>query len=316
MYQKLKPMLNAEEQITHLKNKGVKFELMSEVDAENYLKANSNYFKLTAYRKNFQKIDSGPNEGKYVGLDFKLLTDMAIIDMRLRKVLLEIVIDLEYYIKIKILNSIENSTKDGYIEVEDYINYLKNTGTYSYLETELNRNLQSTYCGELAQKYFGNYPVWVFIEIIPFGSLINFYMFLANRFADKTMVEEAYLLKNVRELRNACAHNNCILNDLNLKTARHPTNYKILRELSNTGFTQTTTSRRMSNARIQQVVTLLFLAKNVITSSGIYDHHCERLQELKKRVEHHIDYYDKNLLIKGNFEFLNKIIDEWYTKSV
>ena len=42
MYQKLKPMLNAEEQITHLKNKGVKFELMSEVDAENYLKANSN----------------------------------------------------------------------------------------------------------------------------------------------------------------------------------------------------------------------------------------------------------------------------------
>ena len=53
MYKQSKPMLNLNEQINHLKNKGIKFELISEVDAKNYLKENSNYFKLTSYRKKF-----------------------------------------------------------------------------------------------------------------------------------------------------------------------------------------------------------------------------------------------------------------------
>ena len=46
MYKQSNPMLNASEQINYLKNKGVKFELISESDAENYLKINNNYFKL------------------------------------------------------------------------------------------------------------------------------------------------------------------------------------------------------------------------------------------------------------------------------
>ena len=96
MYQKLKPMLDAEEQIKHLKEKGIKFELISEEDAERYLRDNSNYFKLTSYRKNFPKCGEGPNVGKYVGLDFKMLSDMAIIDMRLRRAFLNIILDLEH----------------------------------------------------------------------------------------------------------------------------------------------------------------------------------------------------------------------------
>ena len=58
MYKQSKPMLNLNEQINHLKNKGIKFELISEVDAKNYLKENSNYFKLTSYRKNFFKYEN------------------------------------------------------------------------------------------------------------------------------------------------------------------------------------------------------------------------------------------------------------------
>jgi len=50
MYKQLKPMLNAKEQIEHLKNKGVKFELISEINAGKYLKENNNYFKLTSYK--------------------------------------------------------------------------------------------------------------------------------------------------------------------------------------------------------------------------------------------------------------------------
>ncbi len=316
MYKQLKPMLNSKEQIEHLKDKGVKFELISDIDAEKYLKDNNNYFKLTSYRKNFPKYENGCNMGKYINLDFKMLLDMSIIDMRLRKVMLSIVLDLEHYIKVRILNIIENTSKDGYTEIEEYISALKSKDEYDNLKIELSKSSRSTYCGEMAQKYSDNYPVWVFIEIIPFGRLVNFYMFLANKIGDKKMIDEAYLLKNVRELRNACAHNNCILNDLKTGTATHKANYNVLKELSNTNMSNTRISKRMSNVRMQQIITMLYLSKRFVTSKGVLQYHCNMLNELKNRIEHHIDYYNKNLLIYGSFSFLNKIIDTWYNKGV
>ena len=114
MYKEQKPMLNAKELIEHLSNKGIKFELINKQDAEDYLRNNNNYFKLVSYRKNFPKYDKGVNEGKYIDLDFGMLEDLSIIDMRLRKTLLGIVLDLEHYVKVKILSAVERDTKDGY----------------------------------------------------------------------------------------------------------------------------------------------------------------------------------------------------------
>ena len=50
-----KPILNIEEQIAYLKSKGVRFEIMKEEEAKEYLAFHNNYFKLTAYRKNYNK---------------------------------------------------------------------------------------------------------------------------------------------------------------------------------------------------------------------------------------------------------------------
>lgn len=62
-----KPKLSAEEQIAHLKvKKGVLFSIDTEEQALSYLNNNNNFFKLTAYRKNYeQNID-----GKYVNFQF------------------------------------------------------------------------------------------------------------------------------------------------------------------------------------------------------------------------------------------------------
>ena len=40
-----KPMLNASDLIKHLQNKGIKFSVMSDIDAESYLSQNNNFFK-------------------------------------------------------------------------------------------------------------------------------------------------------------------------------------------------------------------------------------------------------------------------------
>lgn len=316
MYKESKPMLNAAELIEHLENKGVKFELTSKEDAQKYLEENNNYFKLVSYRKNFSKYKDGEKIGKYINLDFKMLEDLSIIDMRLRKTLLSIVLDLEHYSKVSLLSKIESFTKDGYSLVEDYILDLKNKNEYIFLENELNKNIKGTYCGDLIAKYQGEYPVWVFVEIIPFGRFIKFYMFVANKLQDKEMIDEAYLLKNVRELRNACAHNNCILNDLKARTSNYKTNYKILREIARIGISKETRNKRMSNSRIQQIVTLLYLNKKITTSKGVLKYQTEKLQNLKERIEYHMDFYDKNNLIQANLIFLNKIIDNWYNNDI
>jgi len=316
MYKKTKPMLNASELIDHLVEKGVKFEIKSKEESKKYLENNNNYFKLASYRKNFPKYENGENEGKYIGLDFQMLVDLSIIDMKLRKTMLSIVLDLEHYAKVRILNMVEQNTKDGYGLVEEYIEDLKIKGEYEFLENELNKNIKSTYCGDIVEKYNGEYPVWAFVEIIPFGRLVKFYMFVAEKLKDKNMIDEAYLLKNVRELRNACAHNNCILNDLKSGTSKYKTNYRILNEIANIGISKKTRDNKMTNARIQQVITLLYLNKNITTSEGVLKYQVQILQDLKSRIEHHIDYYNTNDLIQTSLIFLNKIIDNWYNNSI
>ena len=68
-----KPILSLEGQIEHLKSKGVKFDIFNETEAKDYLTSHNNYFKLTAYRKNYAKHPDGENKDKYIELDFAYL---------------------------------------------------------------------------------------------------------------------------------------------------------------------------------------------------------------------------------------------------
>ncbi len=316
MYRELKPMLTPSELIEHLETKGVKFELINRENAKKYLEENNNYFKLVSYRKNFPKYQNGENYGKYIGLDFKMLMDLSIIDMRIRKTMLSIVLDVEHYAKVKLLSKIENESKDGYTIVEEYMQDLKSKNEYECLESELNKNKTGTYCGDLVTKYDGEYPIWVFVEIVPFGRLIKFYRFIAEKLKDKKMINESYMLMDVRELRNACAHNNCIINDLKSGTSKYPANYIVLNTIAKMGISKKVRDNKLSNTRIKQLITLLYLNKNIVTSQGVLNHQAKSLNELKERIEHNIDYYEKNELIKTSFNFLNKIIDIWYTNSI
>ena len=58
---------------------------------------------------------------KYVGLDFGHLVELSTIDMHFRKLILKLTIDLEHYLKVKLVNDCqENSRDDGYKVVEDF----------------------------------------------------------------------------------------------------------------------------------------------------------------------------------------------------
>lgn len=309
-----KPMLTTEEQIIHLKEKNVSFNLYSEHDAYEYLQYNNNYFKLASYRKNYDKYHEGVNTGKYIALDFGYLRDLAIIDMRLRYVLIQMSLDIEHYAKMQILRSAEQHHEDGYQICEDFILSLVKQQQDS-LNQELSRNISSIYCHDLYEKYHNHFPVWAFLEIISFGRLISFYGFCSTRYNDKHMRSQYFMLKECKGVRNAAAHSSCILNDLHLGTANRKSHPLIMLSLSNVpDLPKASRIKRMSCARIQQLVTLLYMHNDIVTSDGVHEKAASLLNDFVQRMMRHYDYYESNILIKTTFDFLNKIIDNWYLK--
>ena len=308
----VKPKLSLDGQIEHLKEKGVLFNIMDEAEARDYLGQHNNYFKLTAYRKNYDKHPAGENKDKYINLEFAYLVDIAVIDMQLRYRIVHMALDLEHHTKLQLLGKMDEYNEDGYQVVQDYIDSLDEKQRKIF-DSEINRNKGNIYCGDIIAKYEGAFPVWAFIEIVPFGRLVAFYGFCADRFSDKSMKDTFYRLLTCKEIRNASAHSNCILNNLKAKTAAHSTNAAVTSELMkikgmNTNFRK----NRMSNARIQQVVTLLYTHKDMVESEGIKRSESEDLKKIMERVDKNYDYYNTNPMIKGTFDFLKLVVDSWF----
>lgn len=303
-----KPRLSLEGQVEHLKQKGVLFNIMDEEAAKEYLTQNNNYFKLTAYRKNYDKHPDGENKGKYINLEFAYLVDLAVIDMKLRYRIVLMALDIEHHTKLQLLRKIDEHNEDGYQIIQDYLNFL-NENQKKICESELNRNKGNVYCGDIVNKYAGAYPIWAFIEIIPFGRLVSFYDFCARRFNDDEMKNNYYRLLTCKEIRNASAHSNCILNELKANTTTHKTNKAVTDELvkipkMNSNFRK----NRMSNARIQQIITLLYMHKTMVGSDGIKQSEGEELQKVMKRIDKNAGYYQTNPMIKGTFDFLKMVV--------
>lgn len=311
-----KPKKTAIELIEHLKNKGVRFSIIGEAVAEDYLRNHNYYFKLASYRKNYPKHAFGNNKDKYIDLEFAYLVDLAKIDMRFRYRIIQISLDIEHHTKLQLLRFIEdNQTEDGYQIVEDYRNSLSQD-QIAILDSELSRNANNIYCGAIYSKYNGDFPVWAFIEIIPFGRLVDFYKFCANRFNDSLMIDNYYRLLTVKSIRNAAAHSNCIFNDLSTGSTVHRTNSRVTHELSMIpGLSPGFRTLKMSNSRIQEVVTLLYTHKTLVKSQSVHDHESKELHLVINRMYKNIHYYDNNELIKSSFEFLRIVVDNWYKEK-
>ena len=283
---------------------------MSEKDAVRYLTRNNNYFRLRSYRTGFPRVVEGKRKGQYVNLDFKMLVDLSIVDMLLRKELLALAIDVEHFAKVYLLGRIEREGEDGYAIVSDYLE--DNPG----VKKEIDRGRSSVYIAGLLKKYPDyDYPAWAFMEVISFGAFCQFYKFCAERFSDDAMLSRFYLLMDVKSFRNACAHNNCVLNDLSTNGHARTTSLRLTQALALVpGIGKSQRRLKMRNERIRQIVSVLFVHKE-LASLGVKEHTAESLDAFVERMNKNVSYYKGVDAVTSTFVFLTKVIHAWHPRT-
>ncbi|WP_419005058.1 Abi family protein [Collinsella stercoris] len=186
----LKPWLTAEQQVEHLEAEGVQFKMVGHAEAEAYLKRNNNFFRINQFKKGFPQYHGGSHNGEYIRLDFAMLEDLAIIDYEFRQVLLLMTIDVERFAKIGLLSYLERRGEDGYSIVADYLASKDHVGKdrviVNPVKAEIDRGKEGCYTGALVSAYPAyDFPVWVFLELIPFGVFNQFLLFVAKKHDDK-----------------------------------------------------------------------------------------------------------------------------------
>ncbi len=324
----LRPMMRIDELVPYLKSKNIKFEKISEKDAEEYLRNNNNYYNLTSYKNNFLKYPSpaGEYEGLYQDLDFAYLKDMAIIDYRVRLLFFKIIIDIEHYLKIRILNLIENiEEENGYKVVNMYLEKDFNNEKFpKKVHNSIFKKVGSEYYNKIFSKYdmdknqqLENIPVWEFLEIITFGELVNFYEFFSEEYNLENELKNIFILREVVKLRNAVAHNSCVLSELDKKDNLHRADTLVINYLRECEVGKETRNNKLSNSRIRQMTYTLYMFNEIVTSMGIKKNVTEDINELFfGRIIYHKEYYNNNGLLKSVYTYFYKIIKKYYSSDI
>ena len=113
---KERPLIDAAQQVRHLKERGVRFELTDEREAERFLRESNFFFKVKAFAKCFSRYTSPASErfGSYINLDFAHLSELTRLDHHLRETVLSLTLDIEHYMKVELNRMIMEAGDDPY----------------------------------------------------------------------------------------------------------------------------------------------------------------------------------------------------------
>ncbi len=128
------------------------------------------------------------------------------------------------------------------------------------------------------------------------------------------MLQRHYLLKSVKALRNACAHNSCVLNGVGGASEKSDwgTN-KLMADSLNANGVKRTRSRRdkLSNLRIAQMAETLYADSLFCTRPHTARRHADMLEKLRTDWKRSRGMLGKNPAITSFFEFFFRLVDIW-----
>lgn len=282
---------------------GIAFAIMDETEAAEFLKAHNYFFRLRLYAENWTERTKG---GKYVGLDFAHLVELSTIDMFLRKHILKMVIDLEHYLKVALVNECQsNPADDGYEVVEAYLR------EHERVADKIRKcTYYSEYGGAKFERHRAHPAVWNLVEMIGFNDLIGFYGFYHDFL--RLPCKSAGRLESVRRLRNACAHNACIISRLHpVANARYDIDMVFELLQANLGMDRNVISSSLKVPVLNDFAVMLDVYMKTVSSPKIKEKTIDELREFfDGRAIRHGEYFSQNAAIKNAYSFARHLL-EW-----
>lgn len=309
---KNRPKLSINDQIKHMRDvKGIKFNLVNEQQAAEFLSSHNYYFKVKAFAKNYTTYSKGDNQGKYADLEFAYIQELSKLDMCLREAALSIALDIEHFLKVRLIRDISNNPQeDGYTSVEEFLAWHPN------VKDDISHKAKDSYCEALIDKYQDHFPVWAFVEVLSFGNLINFCDYYYKNYPAKDICISN--LRIVKFLRNACAHNNCLINNLASNNQSFTQSKDIAYLASKVpDISAKTRAKKMGNRTIHDFVALLYCFDSIVTSHSVKLRQFQRLKKLfDERFVKHRDYFASNALLCSSYTFVKKVVDNFASMCI
>lgn len=303
----MKVKTSIEDQIKILLSRNVKFNIIDVEHAKKFLADKTYYFKLAAYRENFDYNKLHNGEIQYKDLEFAYLVELSKIDMYLRYVVLELSLDIEHFLKRWIINDCTNDQSDDGFQLVNM--FFENNNT---AKTKITGHLKSSYSHDLIQKYINNMPIWVFAEVSTFGDFLYFYQYYCKS-KNITYPIDNKILNQIKSLRNACAHNNCIINNID-KRLPATTNLNARVKLWASNLLKNAAKINVTSMLRHQViydfVSILYaycrFADHKVVGKKIF-----RLYLLfNKRIKKNKRYFKKNQRLMNAYKFVYEIINQ------
>lgn len=314
--------------ITHLESKGVTFNYISKTEALEILKTKNYFFKLKSYKANFDKNA----EDKYKNLDFSMLVDLSNIDTRIRKFILSTTLNIEHFLKAKLLQLItDDQTEDGYTILHEFITYYNaiidaqaiadGVPLRQYKSKKISidklwghaKDSENTSTHQLYQSYGSNPPIWVILEIISFKNLVKFAEFYQSERSanvDQSLKNVINNMMFVKFIRNAAAHNSPLIRNMKQKNVYGATT-EVNQFISSLPNVNRKDKANLKNDTINSFITTLYVFQLIIPSEEMRSYTYIDLLDLLERMERNKQYYVKiHPEIVSIYNFIKKVSEE------
>lgn len=316
----LKSKYSIDEQLKNLEDKNVQFNIMSKEEAREYLQNNTYYFKLKSYEKSFEYNVS---KNQYINLEFAYLVELSKLDMYLRELIIRISLHTEHFLKVKLIDDLtKNEKEDGYHVVRELFS------KYPFVVDHINQKKYNSACADLIHKYENNWAAWNLIEVLSFGDFIKLYELYYLLYPEQVNEVASDLIWPLKFIRNASAHNNCLLNTLrkpyvytHLYDKKRRTiivNKRLVSLLSSVPtITKNNRKKKITNPVIHDFVASLFLFDEICTSQVFK---MKIFTEVKEFVDGRLienkEFFNFDNVFTTIYNFIRNVVDYLYEKNV
>jgi abortive infection bacteriophage resistance protein len=169
-----------------------------------------NYYRLSAYMLPFKL-----NDEKYIKTDFVRIYNIYEFDMKLRSLLISVLEEIELLLRTKF--AYYHAHKFGALGYLDGNNFNEKHNHEAFIcefQKIVNKTKDNLFVKHHFDKYNKQFPLWVAVELFPFGMLSRFYADMPIR--DKKSIAKEFFgvgmeqleswLICISTLRNRCAH--------------------------------------------------------------------------------------------------------------